>query len=332
MDWEILSTTKDLDYFGGAQKVLVEVHEGIKKNYKAKILGFSKFKNLHPDYNIKEEEYVQFGNPFYLNNKLIIVHDRRIITFIMAVKRLFFLNTKVLYIAHCVYSTLNWASLFPKDIISISTSVTDNLINYFHLKNRNIRLIYNGIEDKGHGNSVEGYKAKGKLTILFLARFCANKRQLEVVDHLIGKLSPDIELRFAGTGPDYQQLVDKCKGSLNIKTFGFIEQKDEMIEAADYLMLFSIREGLPIALIEGVMHGKPLLVNDVGGNTEIGVPGVNGILLDEDLSQLAETLNKLVDISDHEYERMSTNSRQRYESMFQYDKMIIQYLEVINEL
>jgi glycosyltransferase involved in cell wall biosynthesis len=331
MDLEILSLTKDLDEFGGAQKVLMDIHRGIKDKYRAKVLGFPKYINLHPQYNIDESDYVRFTNPFYLNNKLLIVHDRRIITFIMGLKRLFFLNTKILYVSHCVYDTLNWASLFPNDIISISDKVTDNLISYFGLKGKNIRLIYNGIRDNCSTPILPRIKNK-KITILYSARVYALKRQLDIVDKLKNKLSPEIEIQFAGTGPDYQKLVEKCAGSANFKALGFIKNTDEIIKNADYLMLFSEREGLPISLIEGAMHGKPLLVNDVGGNLEIGVPGINGFLLNDDWNGLATVLNSLTILPDEEYFKLSLNSRKRYECMFTYEKMISMYLDVIKQM
>ncbi|MDB4927120.1 glycosyltransferase family 4 protein [Mucilaginibacter sp.] len=330
MAFEILSLTKDLDEFGGAQKVLVDIHRGIKNKHNAKVLGFSKFGDIHPKYKIDQHEYVKFTNPFYLNNKLLIVHDRRIITFIMTLKRLFFLNTKVLYVSHCVYDTLNWASMFPDDIISISGKVTDNLINYFGLKERNIRLIYNGIKD--YGNTTIPYKKKDKIVILYSAKIYNLKRQLEIVDNLTNKLLPEIEIHFAGTGPDYQQLIEKCKHSSNFKPLGFIENINELINDVNYLMLFSIREGLPISLIEGIMRGKPILANDVGGNLEICIPGENGILLDDSWDRLADTLNKLVLLSEEEYLKMSLNSRKRYESMFTYEKMVSMYLDVIKQM
>jgi glycosyltransferase involved in cell wall biosynthesis len=332
MALEILSLTKDLDQFGGAQKVLMDIHRGIKNEYNAKVLGFSKFSDLHAKYNIDKSEYVKFKNPFYLNNKLLIVHDRRIITFIMALKRLFFLNTKILYVSHCVYDSLNWASLFPTDIVSISGKVNDNLINYFQLKERNIRLIYNGIKDDDNTDLTYNEKKSNKIIILYAARVYGLKRQLEIVNNLANKLAPEIEIHFAGTGPDYQELVDKCKQSPNFKTLGFIENISELINKVDYLMLFSEREGLPISLIEGTMHGKPLLANDVGGNLEICVPGENGFLLEENWESLADTLNALVTLPEDEYLRMSKNSRKRYECMFTYENMVSRYIDVINQM
>jgi glycosyltransferase involved in cell wall biosynthesis len=323
MTTEILSLTVDMDHFGGAQKVMMDVHNGIKTKFNAKVLGFNKFQDLHPKYNIKQDEYVRFTNPFYLNNKVLIVHSRNIMAIIMIVKWVFLLNTRILYVHHNVYSTLKWASFFPKDIISISQKVTENLLGYFNLKKRNIELIYNGIKDEG--NDEVGNNKNDKIIILYSARINSVKRQLQLVDFLAGKLHPSIEIHFAGTGPDFDQLNEKCKGLENFKVLGFVNNTKEVILNSHYLMLFSIQEGLPISLIEGAMYGKPLLVNDVGGNIEIGLPGKNGIKLSEDWNDLPEMLNSLVLIDSQEYKTKCIYSRERYKEMFTYDKMISNY-------
>ena len=332
MALEILSTTSDLNEYGGAQKVLLDLHNGIKHKYHCKILGFTKFDELHPKYGIKQAEYVKFANPFYLNNKILLVHARNIMALIMVIKRLFFLNTRIIYIAHNVYSTHKNFSFFPGDIVSISKKVTENLLTYFNLKNRNITLIYNGIRDEGAAQPVETFKKREKIKILYSARVIDVKRQLLIVDELNGKLHPHIEILFAGKGPDYDQLVEKCNNTVNFKALGFVERVNELVKQVDFLMLFSTQEGLPISLIEGIMHGKPLLVNDVGGNLEIGVPHFNGIQLTEDWSSLADKINSVVSLSANDYKQMSDNSRKRYEAMFTYDVMIDNYVKLIDSL
>jgi glycosyltransferase involved in cell wall biosynthesis len=332
MALEILSTTSDLNEYGGAQKVLLDLHNGIKHKYNCKILGFTEFEKLHPKYGIKQAEYVKFANPFYLNNKILLVHARNIMALIMVIKRLFFLNTRIVYIAHNVYSTHKHFSFFPCDIVSISKKVTHNLLTYFNLKNRKITLIYNGIKDQGEANPVVTFKKQQTISILYSARVIDVKRQLLIVNHLKGKLHPDIEIVFAGKGPDYDELVEKCNDTTNFKALGFVEHVDELVKQVDFLMLFSTQEGLPISLIEGIMHGKPLLVNDVGGNLEIGVPDFNGTELTDDWNGLADKINSIVNLSVKDYQLMSQNSRKHYEAMFTYNVMIDNYIKLIDSL
>jgi glycosyltransferase involved in cell wall biosynthesis len=329
---EILSIAKDLHLFGGQEKVLMDVHEGIKTTYNAKVLGFTRYEKLHPKYKISRAEYVRLKNPLDLNNKIVIVHGRNVMSILMVLKRVFFLNTKFIYVHHNVYDNLKTFSFFPEHIVSISGKVTENLTDYFGVKKENIQLIYNGIRSTLVNRPAKSNNEKDSIIILYAARVNGVKRQLEIVDQLNGKLHPKIEIRFAGTGPDLERLTEKCQNAQNFKALGFVDDTNEAIAQADYLMLYSKQEGLPITLIEGAQHGKPLLINDVGGNAEIGIPGVNGILLNNSWDDLANTLNGLCNVTDDEYLRMSGNSRMRYEEMFTYDKMINSYIHKIHQI
>ncbi|QEM02512.1 glycosyltransferase family 4 protein [Mucilaginibacter rubeus] len=332
MALDIVATTSNLDEYAGAQKVLLDIHNGIKHKYNCKVLGFIPYEKVHPKYNIPASEYVKFGNPFYLNNKILLVHARNVMAVIMVIKRIFFLNTRIIYIAHNVYDTHKNISFFPYNIVSISKKVTENLLGYFGLKNRNITVIYNGIKDEAAGKPQISFKQNGKIRILYSARVIDVKRQLLIVDQLNGKLHADIEIHFAGHGPDLALLYEKCRDSVNFKALGFVDGVNELVKQADFLMLYSIQEGLPISLIEGTMYGKPLLINDVGGNLEIGVPGVNGIELKKDWNIFADQLNSLVHLTTEEYTKMSVNSRARYETMFTYDAMVNSYTRLIDSL
>jgi glycosyltransferase involved in cell wall biosynthesis len=332
MALEIVSTTSDFDQYGGAQKVLLDLHNGLKCQYDCKILGLIPYEKVHPKYNIQASEYVKFASPFYLNNKILLVHARNIMALMMVIKRLFFLNTRIIYISHNVYSTHKYLSFFPHHIVSISKKVTENLLDYFKLTNHKITLIYNGVKDEGSEKREITFKKKKKIKILYSARVTNVKRQLMIVTELDGKLHSDIEILFAGHGPELAQLNQKCEQSANFKALGFIEHVNELVKEVDFLMLFSTQEGLPISLIEGTMHGKPLLVNDVGGNLEIGVPGFNAIALTEDWNNLADTINNLVTLSEAEYRQMSVNSRRQYERMFTYDVMVANYTRLIESI
>lgn len=332
MALDIVATTSYLGEYAGAQKVLLDIHNGIKHKYNCKILGFIPYQKVHPKYKIPVSEYVKFGNPFYLNNKILLVHARNVMALIMVIKRIFFLNTRIIYIAHNVYDTHKNISFFPYNIVSISKKVTENLLGYFGLKKRNITVIYNGIKDEATGKPQISFKRDGKIRILYSARVIDVKRQLLIVEHLKGKLHADIEILFAGDGPDLTLLQEKCKDSANFKALGFVDGVNELVQQADFLMLYSVQEGLPISLIEGTMYGKPLLVNDIGGNLEIGVPGVNGIELTENWDMLANQLNDLANLSVDDYKKMSVNSRARYEKMFTYEAMLNNYIALIDSL
>lgn len=330
---KVLSITTDLTRFGGAQKVLLDVHNGIKKDFDSKIIGRHRYEDLHPKYRIKETEYIQLKSPADLRNAIILVHARNVIPFIVLLKAVFLLRkTKIIYISHNVYNTYRNFTLFPKNIVSISNKVTENLKTYFGRKEDCISLIYNGIKDANSKGGLNIPVSTDKIKILYPARVNNVKRQLEIVEKLEGKLSRDIEIHFAGIGDDYEKLTEACKTTNNFKALGFVENMDSLIPQYHYLMLYSFQEGLPIALLEGIMYGRPLLVNDIGGNLEIGKPGVNAIELHSDWNILQKQLNDLKSLEYTKYREMCIESRKLFLDKFQYSSMIDNYKQLIHNI
>ncbi|MFC5623269.1 glycosyltransferase family 4 protein [Algoriphagus winogradskyi] len=328
----VISITTNLARYGGAQKVLVDVHNGLKKLYDCKITGIQKFTELHPKYSVEEVEYLKF-RPSVLRNNIVLVHARNLIPIMVFLDRILFLNAQIIYVSHNVYTTYRHLTFFPKNIVSISNSVTSNLLNYFKIRGKKIKLIYNGIEDMFDTLSVSrGYKEGGIIKILYVARVNNVKRQVRIVESLKGKLDSNIQIHFAGEGKDLDKLREICDGSLNFFVLGFVENMNRLVADYDYLMLYSSQEGLPLALLEGIMCMRPILVNDVGGNLEIGVPGKNGVELNENWNTLHEQLNNLNSITHLKYKEMAEASRQLFLEKFSYGNMIEKYSELIESL
>jgi glycosyltransferase involved in cell wall biosynthesis len=329
----ILSITTSLARYGGAQKVLLDLHHGIETEFECRIIGFQSFDKIHPKFGIRKSEYIQLKNLKslkILRNATILVHARNVIPLIVVLKKILFLkNTRIIYVSHNVYNTYKRLTLFPNTIVSISNKVTENLMSFFNRKRENIHLIYNGIDDKYGRSEVEVFSTSDKIKILYPARVNKVKRQLEIVENLKGNLSDKIEIHFAGVGDDYEKLKELCETTNNFEALGFVEDMDSLIKEYHYVMLYSFQEGLPIALIEGIMYGKPLLVNDIGGNLEIGVPGMNAIELQGDWNVTISQLNELCVVDELIYQRMCLNSRRLFLEKFKIETMVSRYKELI---
>jgi glycosyltransferase involved in cell wall biosynthesis len=77
------------------------------------------------------------------------------------------------------------------------------------------------------------------------------------------------------------------------------------------------------------MFGKPLICNDVGGNMEILQDKFNGMAANT-YEELVNVLNSLPLPSTDAYRLLSSNARKVYEQKFQKQRMIKEYVEVIN--
>lgn len=328
----IYSYIEVLHEVSGVQKVLLDIHNGLKKYYSAKIISYIPYKDIIRYFDIPETEYQQIKSITDIKDGIILTHERKACTRCCLYSYLPWNHFKIIHIQHSIYNNLKWLSLYPKTIISISDKVTNNLINYFNVPSQNIHKIHNGIIDVYNSKpEIQVQPKRGRIKIAYIARIDKNKRQIEIVKKLKGKLHPNIQIDFIGNGPLYNDLLNEI-GSENVsfKALGYCANINKIMPNYDYVMLFSIKEGLPITLIEGCMHGKPLIVNDAGGNLEIGIQGYNAFNA-YSWDELSKTINNLINIPISQYERMSQNSREHYLKEFEYSQMINKYKKIIEE-
>ena len=136
--------------FGGAQKILCDIHNGINIFHEKHISSFDRYDNLDKKYNICASEYIQFNlfNLSKINNSIILSHHRKTTAILYFLIKANFINTKLIHVAHTEFNNLKYFTFFPDTVIAVSESVKRNIIEYFGLDKRRIIVIYNGIRDK----------------------------------------------------------------------------------------------------------------------------------------------------------------------------------------
>lgn len=325
----VYSFNSELFKITGVQKVLMDVHHAVKGVYDAQIVGTVPYSKLHKDLNIHQDEYVKIKNPFMFRNSIVILHERKFLAFFWLLNRVLFQNIKLVYIHHNVFSDHRRMSIMPKTVVVISDEGIRNLHQFFGVPLQDIHKIYNCVEDI-HPKPHKSYNG-GVVKILYPARINDQKRQLEIFEHLKGKLSDKIKILFAGTGPNYDALEELTKKDPHFECLGYRSDIYHLLQECDYMMLFSEHEGLPITLIEATMMGCPIICNRVGGNAEIVENERNGIVLDrDDWAGLVEKLNSLELISKEQYNSMGKNSRMIYEDRFTFDKFKKEYCKLLD--
>jgi glycosyltransferase involved in cell wall biosynthesis len=130
---------------------------------------------------------------------------------------------------------------------------------------------------------------------------------------------PGARLLLAGEGPLRGELEAQAERlGLNGRAsfLGLVPraQLPDLLARTDVVVLASHWEGLPVALIEAMSAGKPIVASRVGGNPELVADGDNGLIVPPaDADQLAEALIRLARDAGLR-ERMGRASRQRFES------------------
>jgi len=189
-------------------------------------------------------------------------------------------------------------------------------------------VIYNGLPDL----TLLPYKKETSTTIkiLFPARIDPGKQQLRLVKELATILPSHIVLHFAGVGPDYDTLKEAIAPYHNIKALGFVNVQ-ELLPDYDYVMLFSLNEGLGLSLIEGLRAARPILTGSIPVFREINEDQITGFIY-EDFEDLKARIGELPPPESDQYQVLSRNARERYLQLFREEDMIAAYKATLEEI
>ena len=92
------------------------------------------------------------------------------------------------------------------------------------------------------------------------------------------------------------ELANRLKVADMVHFLGWRNDVPALIGQCDIVMLISYTEGFPIALLEAMCLGKPIIASRVGGIPEMIRDGIDGILINPNDSEgLAAAMNKLAD-------------------------------------
>jgi glycosyltransferase involved in cell wall biosynthesis len=115
--------------------------------------------------------------------------------------------------------------------------------------------------------------------------------------HLV-KEWPRVQVLIAGEGAGREQLqdlIDQAALGEHVRLIGQIEDVQGLLRAADVFAFPSRREGAPLALLEAMSAGVPVVASDFGGVEEIVQSGETGLVVRrEDTRALAEGIAELI--------------------------------------
>jgi glycosyltransferase involved in cell wall biosynthesis len=157
---------------------------------------------------------------------------------------------------------------------------------------------------------------------------------LEVINEL-HRRHPEVKACMVGAGfysPDLQKLKSgiAAYGLEDVfEILPWLSQEETLCRVKGSLLyLTSARyEGLPLAVIEAMALGKPIVASDVVGNKDCVEDGVNGYLLPMDVNHFVDKICLLLEDVQHRSE-MGKASRRLFEQKFKIEERI-GYLEEI---
>ena len=166
----------------------------------------------------------------------------------------------------------------------------------------------------------------GKPLVGWIARVTGVKnpmRALEVADAL-----PDTRFVMVGGG----DLLDQVKAAApaNVSVIGWAEAAD-LFGATDIILSTSENEGMPVALIEAQLAGKPVVATDVGSVSEVILNHETGIVTNKNAGSLASAVESLV-LDKTTREEMGRLAIARAQALFSVDSMINANIELYKSI
>ena len=187
-------------------------------------------------------------------------------------------------------------------IMPVTANLRDAMISC-GLKNKNYVVIPNVVDIKMFSPDPDK-KAVGKARIVHVSCFEDKQKNISGITRVLKRLSEkrqDFMVDMIGDGIHFDKLVDYAR-EMGIKdtyaSYHGLKENEElasMLKAADFMLMFSRYENLPVVILESYACGVPVLSTDVGGiyehmNDDLGV-----LIPSEDEEALYTALDKFLD-------------------------------------
>lgn len=227
-------------------------------------------------------------------------------------------GTKVIYMAHGFHfyngaPLLNWMIYYPVE--KFLSRFTDGLITINQEDYRRAQKFYAGktILIPGVGIDLDKFQKKeptrqeirnklgipdGKIILMSVGELTKRKNHMVVVEALAWLKEYDILYVICGDGPLKAQLRAKAEElgvRDRLKLLGFRKDIAELHKAADIFVFPSLQEGLPVAVMEAMASGLPIVASKIRGNEDLISNNQGGYLINpKDSEQIAKAIEKMI--------------------------------------
>lgn len=203
---------------------------------------------------------------------------------------------------------------------------------------RDVRLIHNGVQVPAQQPqpAAQPQTATGGLIVGFAARLVPGKG----ADHLLRALAllsgEDVRLRIAGEGPqrgELEALAQELGVAERVCFAGLVLDMPAFWRGCSVAVACSAEfiEACPMAPLEAMAAGRPVLASDNGGLSELLAAGVGSLLQPGDPGAIADALRRYL-----EDERLRAShgraARRHVRARFEIERCAASYLALFDEL
>ncbi|KMY51895.1 glycosyltransferase family 4 protein [Peribacillus loiseleuriae] len=245
-------------------------------------------------------------------------------------------GTKVIYTAHGFHfckgaPLLNWMVYYPIEkrlarytdcLITINEEDYNLAVNH-NFKAKKIELVHGvGVDTNQYKPVSEkkkhelrksyGYN-RDDFFLFYAAEFNRNKNQ-QLLIHALALLKddvPNVKLLLAGDGPllnECEELAIKLGVEKMVHFLGYRNDIQSLLSISDVAVASSLREGLPVNIMEAMACGLPVVASENRGHRELIKDQVNGYVIPpENFRLFSARLLELVQSNDRR-EKMGMES------------------------
>ena len=171
-----------------------------------------------------------------------------------------------------------------------------------------------------------------KNSVLFLGRLCTEKGFFDLLEAaaIVRQHFPTFKLRCGGEGDMNKATlrIKKLGIDSNVELLGWVgdEERLKWLNSTTTLVLPSYVEGLPMAVIEAMSRGVPVVASNVGGIPDVIDDGKEGLLIRPgDVKGIANALIYLLE-NPVERDRLGEAGKQKVDQQF-IAARVVPYLE-----
>ncbi len=215
------------------------------------------------------------------------------------------------------------------NIVAVSDTVSRSLDRYPQRFLRTLQRIYNGVPPAPRSAFTADLRNRWELPaekplLLNIGRLARQKNQ----QVLLGALArmPQVHLALVGDG-ELRQFLSQRAEELGVRNrVHFLGELDSaeiplLLTAADIFVFPSLYEAMPLALVEAMRAGIPIVASDIPAHREILAEG--GVLTQPDPAEFALAVGALIG-NVEERARLAAIARSRAE-LFTVEKMVYGY-------
>ena len=203
------------------------------------------------------------------------------------------------------------------------------------LKNAKVVVIPHGVEMPDSGNKSDLSEAEKHQIIkrvLFLSRLHKKKGIEELLDAWKVLFRKDVELLIAGSGePEYVSKINNAAKQLTlegyqIKLLGDVRgnEKTKLYVTSSLFVLPTFSENFGLVISEAISHGLPIITTPYAPWSWVSAVNA-GLIVEPNVKDLTDALNKMLTISSAELRSMGINGRTYLEQNYSWQKASVEH-------